>query len=277
MAGLSRLIAAALVTPALLALIGCAATPGTPTATTDLPQPPAGASGAAVEVLATIGVASANPPNFVELRAAESRIWTDGGIPRYSNTYIYETLDDPPTGPFVTAAYYDGGGYPIYYPYPYTIGSQPRGYPWYGAYGSSSQRVRSSGSAARGTVAGAVNAKVGRSGTAAKARARGNARASGARSTAGRVHPAAAASAQRRAASGERRPSAASARQDEWRPSAGYAAARARSSGYRSGASHSRLYSRERKGNLRARPSGVTRGYSSGRARSGARGTRKWR
>ena len=268
---LSRLIATGSVALLLLTQQGCTTTGEAKGSKSD-PSPPVTAlMGVGAETPGETWAGPANPRNFVELDAGGSATWSEGEVPRYSNTYIYETLDAPPIGPFVSAAYYDGGGFPIYYPYPYTIGSRQHDAPWYSSYRSSSRRFRSSGSAASGFGTAAVNAKTGRDAAAERARARGKSGARGVRSNAGRANPAAAAGAQQRAtARGRQVAGTGSARSDERQPSAGYLAARARS-GYRSGASHSRLYYRDRKGTARARPSGVARAHPSDRGRAGAR------
>ena len=266
----SSCIATGSVALLLLTQPGCTATGGTKAGRSERSAPVTAAASAGGDSLRETEGGPAEPRNFMELDAGGSATWSEDDLPRYSNTYVYETLETPPIGPFVTAAYYDSSGYPVYYPYPYTIGSRHHDDPWYSSYSSNSRRFRSSGSAASGFGTAAAKAKAGRDAATERARARGKSRTRGARANAGRVNPAAAASAQRRAAAGGRQGAGtASARTDERQPSAGYLAARARS-GYRSGASHGRLYSRDRKGKVRAHPSGVTRAHPSGRASSGA-------
>ena len=59
----------------------------------------------------------------------------DGIFHQYSNTFVSETKDGQPAGLFVYADYHDWGGYPVYYPYPYTLPVFPYGYRWSGSYG----------------------------------------------------------------------------------------------------------------------------------------------
>lgn len=267
MTGFSRAIATVLAALVLSALHGCTPTRGTTTGPAEPPQSLTHVASPEVAGIWGNDGPPANPPNFVEVHAAAAPTETEGEIPRYSNTYVYETLDGPDAGPFVTAAYFEGGGYPVYYPYPYTVGSRQHDDPWNSAYSSSSRPYRSSSSAGAGFGTAIANAKTGR-GSAGN---RSKARAGGTRSTMGRVNRASAASAQRWAAAGGRQRSGkAGANTSDRQPSAGYLAARARG-GYRSGGSHSRFYYRERKGNVRTRPGAAQR--ASSRARAKVRGT----
>ena len=77
----------------------------------------------------------ASPQNFVEMRDAESSAF----VPGYSNTYIGETLGRYGLPVFAVADYYDWGGYPVYYPYPYVIGPGSSVDPWSSGYSSGSR------------------------------------------------------------------------------------------------------------------------------------------
>ncbi len=58
----------------------------------------------------------------------------DGFFHQYSNTFVAETKDGQPAGLFVYADYPDRGGFPVYYPYPYTLPVLPYAYLWSGSY-----------------------------------------------------------------------------------------------------------------------------------------------
>ena len=79
---------------------------------------------------------SAAPSNLVALHHAGSGAPTDSFSPGYSNTYIGETLGQYGLPVFAVADYYDWGGYPVYYPYPYVIGPGSSVDPWSNSYSS---------------------------------------------------------------------------------------------------------------------------------------------
>ena len=78
----------------------------------------------------------ADPANYVELNPTQSGAPADDFVHGYSNTFIAEMPGGYPAGLFVSAAYFEWGGYPVYYPYPTTYPS--RGYQdqWAGGYGN---------------------------------------------------------------------------------------------------------------------------------------------
>lgn len=80
------------------------------------------------------GSSAAWPANYVEPHKTRPGIAFDAGIPRYSNTFVSETEAGKPAGLFVSADYHDWGGYPVYYPYPYTLISEPIAYRPFGIY-----------------------------------------------------------------------------------------------------------------------------------------------
>ena len=63
---------------------------------------------------------------------------TLGYTPDGSRTYIWEEPAAVGAGLFSSADYYDWGGFPIYYPYPYAIGPSSYCNPWTGAYSNGS-------------------------------------------------------------------------------------------------------------------------------------------
>ncbi len=135
--------------------VGCALTPETASVDAQSVTP---ASGAAL-VTDPAGIysdpasASAYPTNYVEVHEAETSVLGDGFVPGYSNTFVSETKDGYPAGLFVSADYYDWGGYPVYYPYPYTLVSRPYGYQWAGACGNWPRAYSSYAGYGRGVTA----------------------------------------------------------------------------------------------------------------------------
>ena len=76
------------------------------------------------------------PANYVESHESGPGEAFGGGIPRYSNVFVAETKYGKPAGLFVSGHYHDWGGYPVYYPYPYTLISGPIAYRPFGYYGN---------------------------------------------------------------------------------------------------------------------------------------------
>lgn len=136
--------------------VGCALTPEA--ASVDA-QSVTQVSGAALVthpagIYADPAISSAYPTNYVEFHEAEPGALTDNFVPGYSNTFISETKDGYPAGLFVSADYYDWGGYPVYYPYPYTLVSRPFGYQRTGsAYGNWPRNYGSYGGYGSGATA----------------------------------------------------------------------------------------------------------------------------
>lgn len=116
--------------------LGCALTPeaasvdaqtATPASGTALATDPAG-------IYFDPASGSAYPTNFVAVHDTETSVSADGFVHGYSNMFVAETKDGSPAGLFVSADYYDWGGYPVYYPYPYTLVARAYGYPWPSSY-----------------------------------------------------------------------------------------------------------------------------------------------
>jgi len=123
---------------------GCAQTPAAPGNSSQVatlaPEPAAGRASA--DLAESYAIPTSSPAyhtNYVEVYDATSNTVTHGHTPGYSNTYIYEELAAYGTGLFSSADYYDWGGYPVYYPYPYTIGSSSYYDPRIGTYGGASR------------------------------------------------------------------------------------------------------------------------------------------
>ncbi len=135
--------------------VGCALTPE---AASVEAQSVTAVSGAALvtnpaNIYADPASLSAYPANFVALHEADPAATAGNFVPGYSNTFISETKGGYPAGLFVSADYYDWGGYPIYYPYPYTIVSRPFDYQWTGAYGNWPRSDGSYAGYGRGAIA----------------------------------------------------------------------------------------------------------------------------
>jgi|GEM_PF-3716601 len=135
--------------------LGCALTPETASVDAQTATP---ASGAALvsdpaEIYSDPASGSAYPTNFVQVHDTRASVSADGFVHGYSNTFVSETKDGYPAGLFVSADYHDWGGYPVYYPYPYTLVSRPYGYQWDGACGNWPRAYSSYAGYGRGVTA----------------------------------------------------------------------------------------------------------------------------
>jgi hypothetical protein len=121
----------------LSAQAGCALTPeaGGVDGPSFVPVYDASLTAAPAPIYPFAAGSAAWPANYVESHGSGPGAAVDEEIPRYSNTFVAETREGKPAGLFVSADYYDWGGYPIYYPYPYTLVSRPFGYKPTGSYG----------------------------------------------------------------------------------------------------------------------------------------------
>jgi hypothetical protein len=117
--------------------LGCALTPGSASVESQAASP---ATGTAL-VTAPAGIytdtadGAADSSNDAQLKYTSLGLADDGFFHEFSNTFVSETRDGQPAGLFVYADDHDWGGYPVYYPYPYTLPVVPYGYVWSGSYG----------------------------------------------------------------------------------------------------------------------------------------------
>lgn len=146
--------------------VGCALTPEAASVDAQSVTPVSGAALVThpAGIYADPAISSAYPTNYVEFHGAEPGALADNFVPGYSNTFISETKGGYPAGLFVSADYYDWGGYPVYYPYPYTLVSRPFGYQRTGtAYGNWPRTYGSNGGYGSGATASDATSHGGRS------------------------------------------------------------------------------------------------------------------